>query len=149
MQAPSSSLSSYIQSGRLQSERGAISGGRVAFELQDNYVILQNCAREAVDLSERLAQEAHAWSESSVTTPRDPISYRMMSEVSQRSESGAVAGFSGAVETLLSPLTTDATISPADNQSPSDLELALMMTSMAEAVKAETKMMVSPHVWVK
>ena len=32
----------------------------VAFELQDNYIILQNCAREALDLSEQLQQAAEA-----------------------------------------------------------------------------------------
>lgn len=68
MQAPSPALAAFIKSSRLQ-QSSFISGDRVAFELQDNYVILQNCAREALDLSVQLLEEAHAQSESATRMP--------------------------------------------------------------------------------
>ena len=145
MQAPSPALAAFIKSSRLQ-QSSFISGDRVAFELQDNYVILQNCAREALDLSKQLLEEAHVQSESAMRMPRRGFDSAYTS--------------ASASEVLIEPddkigdnsPSTSATIGPSGSSGSavassrshtlSQLELALMMTSMAEAVEEETKMMV-------
>lgn len=57
-QAPSHALAQYAATGVAPGSTAA--GERVVFNLQDNYIMLQNCATKGARLSRQLAQAAQA-----------------------------------------------------------------------------------------
>ena len=142
--APSPALSMCIKSGCMGEQQAT--AGRPAFELQDNYIILQNCAREAMDLSQRLAELCE-------TLTRIAMQGTSAHDVSWVPP----AALCDAAEARKLPL------QPPDDEGdgshdksgcrigatgqgqggPSDLEVALMATAVAEAVARETSLMAS------
>lgn len=203
LQAPSPALSAYIKSGCV--ERSSVGGERMAFELQDNYIILQNCAREALDLSDQLHQVAEAASGEAL----DPVGSGLPGVVAQAAALGEALNLNGQLglaagetseaampqpiekacgigasaedslcagalsenrrggggrgggardhtgdggggsDSIRGEVPVNADVSCQEDETggawvrPSDLEVALMMTCMAEAVAKESEIMVS------
>jgi hypothetical protein len=100
--APSFALAAYTASSRVSFAKPE----RTFFELQDEYIILQNCAREAQSLSQRLCD---------LTEPEKLTKHLLIDSMCQ-------------FPSLPHQLT--------------NLEVALMMVSMNEAVMKETEIMV-------